>query len=100
MNLLDIENANKANKILQRLNKQIENLEYLGKTAKKDYGGIEGEFEYGYFCFLSDHSDGSGSPINLTGCYVGIEVKHEILLILFKQKKKVLDYLDSIGVIC
>ena len=100
MKLSDLENAEKANRILERLNRNIEIAQsFLNQDLKSDSGGIKGHFEKGFFCNLSEYKDGIGmTTLDLGGCYVAYEVYEATLNVLIKQREKVLNYLESINV--
>jgi hypothetical protein len=100
MKLSDLENANKAQRILKQLDKNIKIADaYLNMKHNPDCGGIKGLYEYGYACHVSYFSDSSGKHVlDLDGCYVGLEVYRATLGILLQQNAYVVKYLESIGV--
>lgn len=99
MKLSNIENAKKAHKMLKNLDVNIKKLkEKMQKELLSDFGGIEGVFEYGYSCYVGEHSDNSGFSVNLSGCYVGYQVNAAVLKVIEEQRDNVLAYLKSINV--
>jgi len=101
MKLSDLENAKKAESILTKVRNNIKTVElFLDKDKKIDGGGIEGHFDKEYMCYISRFRDGSGEcALDLSGCYVGEEVYTATLRVLQDQEIKLMDYLESIGVI-
>lgn len=76
VNIRDLEAINKLVKIRERCATQLRNVEVFLKKIDddgEDSGAVEG-FDEGYWCCVSEHSDGSGKQIDLTGCYVAREV--------------------------
>ena len=101
MKIEELKNAVKAQSIIESLDKNINIAETAIKniSLKFDGGGIAGQFDIGYGCFVSEYSDYSGpNTLNLNGCYVVDKVYSAVLEILKEQRKSVVEYLTSIGV--
>lgn len=99
MKLGKLEDVNKAVKIIERIEAAMEKLKASYDANKKpDCGGIPSYAEYGYSAFLSDHSDGSGHPVDLSGCYVGQEVKEAVAKVLTEKRDQMIGFLGECGI--
>jgi len=77
MKIKELKNAVKAQSMIESLDKNINIAETAIKNIylESDSGGIAGQFDIGYKCFVSEYSDCSGpSVLNLNGCYVADKV--------------------------
>lgn len=98
MNIEDFGKVEKLVKIADRLCGAYAQLKREKvKYSEEDSGGV-GEFDKGYHGVLSKHIDGSGSQIDLRGCYVGHLVLDEVQSVLEHQFEKVKTTLKELGV--
>lgn len=95
----DIEKAQHLKNILLRLEaKYAQICKVESRYNEVDSGGVEGVADTGYHCFVSEHTDGSGSPINLSGCYVGSEVINALKIILAGKYDVCKNALENMGI--
>ncbi|MNC75796.1 hypothetical protein D3C75_1273910 [compost metagenome] len=73
MKVEDFKDLEKLLTIANKLKTQYNNLNRDKFVDNKDCGGVDG-FNMGYSCHISKHRDGSGTSIDLSGCYLGGEV--------------------------
>ena len=96
MKISQFEEVQKLYRIRNKLKKSIketrENLSVLA-NATPDSGGVGEDFLFGYNCHLSEYNDGSGSGVDLNGCYVALEVYEATLDILVDKLEKCEDML-------
>jgi len=93
----DLEKVLKFVKIKTNCNVSIKAVDaFLERAEEKDSGGVDG-FDAGYNAHIALHSDGSGSPVELSGCYVGVEVGMAVRRILIDQIADVDSELKSLG---
>lgn len=71
------------NNITAALNDAHALVDHFNKDGK-DAGGIE-SFNVGYAVHLGVWSDGSGPGVDMTGCYVGLEMANAAVEVLSKQ---------------
>jgi hypothetical protein len=64
---------------------------------RPDSGGFE-NFNIGYYSHVHKHSDGSGQGIDMSGCYVGLEVAEYAKAILQGKLKEVHTRLNELRV--
>jgi hypothetical protein len=98
MRLDKLEDVNKAVKIIQKIDTAMMKLKESYEAEKADCEGILGYAEFGYSCHLSDHIDGSGHPVDLSGCYVGGEVKKAVAEVLTQKRDQMVGFLIDCGV--
>lgn len=98
MKLSDFSKVDKAYKIRANILNAISSLEdHLSEESKRDVGGIPG-FDLGYSCHLSRYSDGSGQIVNMSGCYVEVEIAEASLKVLQKRLVEIEKALHYLGV--
>lgn len=86
-------------KLMNNLSKALEYAEATIKDyeSRTDSGGFE-NFNKGYACYVSRHSDRSGDVIDMSGCYVGLEVAEATEVILLSKREEVKARLYDLGV--
>lgn len=85
------------NNIIKAITQAAENYEDI-RNNDIDCGGIGDNFSMGYSCHLSKHKDGSGVGVDMTGCYVGLEVAKAVVEVLSNKLILVDDSLRELGV--
>lgn len=100
MNINDFEKVQKLIEVRERCERALERVEFFRGTAlnRPDSGGTDG-FEYGYSAHLSQYADGSGCPVDMTGCYVGVELEAATRTVLINQIERVNEHLRELGVV-
>ena len=86
---------------LKKLNTQTENAEnnlIEDASENPDTGGVKGNLVLGYHSYWSRWRDGSGKSVDMTGCYVGIEVLESIIVVLKNKRTECLSWLETSGV--
>lgn len=68
------------------------------QNERPDIGGVGENFSKGYNCNLSKFNDGSGSSINLYGCYVAKEMLEATRLVLVSKLALCKTELEGLGV--
>ena len=95
----NLELINDLVKVKQLLIKSKEQAElflaYIEGTTSKHSDPLVSR---GYGCYVNMHSDGSGSSINLTGCYVGHEVVTATISIIETRIEAINEKLKSLDV--
>lgn len=61
---------------------------------------IEGVTNAGYNCIVGEHSDFSGQMIELSGCYVALEITEATLIVLQEKRERIILWLEANGVDC
>lgn len=76
MKIENIEEVNRLYKIIANIQKAMKELIDKSEAYKRPdvYKDQPQETNIGYSACISQHSDGSGAQINLSGCYVGAEL--------------------------
>lgn len=97
---IKVENFKDLEKLLTIANKlkvQYNKLDYDKFVDERDVGGIDG-FDTGYSCHISKHRDGSGTSIDLSGCYLGGEMFDAVKSLIEQQYGKVKEAIKNLGV--
>mgnify|MGYP001601517783 CR=1 FL=1 len=99
MNLSNLQDVNELVNIERKCIAQLSNIdEYIMKAREhEDSGSVEG-FKKGYWASFSEHTDGSGTGADLSGCYIGIEVAQSIHEHLCAQIARIENRLMDLGV--
>lgn len=98
MKITDIDEVNKLVKIGKRCRNALYQLgEFDSTQTEPDSGGVPG-FELGYHGYLTRFDDGSGTSVDMGGCYVGIQLAAATRVILEKQIVGVENRLHELGV--
>lgn len=90
-------NITDFNKVQDLVTKLKKNEEQQLKTQKLLSQYLEGGDD-GYWGCFSEHKDGSGASINLTGCGVGVEVVEAILKVLTSNIETIQNELKAYNV--
>jgi hypothetical protein len=96
MNIKDFGDVQKLISIKGKLEKALTKLDWPCLT-EEDCGGVLG-FKTGYGICLSEHSDGSGDFVDLSGCYVANEILEATKQVLESHLSKVDNSLQALGV--
>lgn len=89
---MKIENINRVIRLNERLEQTNKAIEKTGKFLShysKDSDGFDSDKNAIYGFNLSEHGDGSGLSVDLTGCMVAISILKFTLAQLGEQKKKI-----------
>ena len=99
MKLTNLERVCRLVKIKDNCTVALSELEdYAGDADnERDCGGSPG-FEKGYYAIITKHSDGSGTSVDMTGCYVGVQLATATRTILEEQIEHINRDLKLLGV--
>ena len=100
MKIYDLETVNRLVRVRERCTKALNDIEAFEDAIIKnghDAGGVPG-YDIGYNAHISQYDDGSGTSIDLSGCYLGKQVAEATRVLLVKQIAAATADLSRLGV--
>ena len=99
MHITNLNKIVKAKEVIAKIDKALERMdESHGEYASHDCGGIPSVADVGFNFHISLHKDGSGSPIDMSGCYVADLAIDAVANVLKEKRAKMVLYCESLGV--